>query len=119
MALIAGHEPIVCHHQYVPTAEGDYGFEIEAPRIKYGRGVLREVGAEAKVMGLRRVALFTDGCSRSSRSRPCAPRSKRPASTTKLYDAVHVEPTDDRSKAAALRPRTGASTATCRSAAAR
>ena len=42
MALIAGHEPIVCHHQYVPTAEGDYGFEIEAPRIKYGRGVLRE-----------------------------------------------------------------------------
>ncbi len=101
MALIAGHEPIVCHHQYVPTAEGDYGFEIEAPRIKYGRGVLREVGAEAKVMGLRRVALFTD--ERMLALEPLATvRASLAAAGVdyELYDAVHVEPTDVSFKAA-------------------
>jgi alcohol dehydrogenase class IV len=34
--------------------------EVEAPRVKFGRGAIDEVGAEAAALGMRRVALFTD-----------------------------------------------------------
>ena len=39
---------------------GDGAFAIESSAIKFGRGVLAEVGAEARALGLRRVGLFTD-----------------------------------------------------------
>ena len=35
-------------------------FAIEAPRIVFGRGALSELGDQARALGLRRVALFTD-----------------------------------------------------------
>src|ERR1700676_1970706 len=34
--------------------------EVDAPRVKFGRGAIDEVGPEAAAAGLRRVALFTD-----------------------------------------------------------
>ena len=95
MALVDGYEPILCHHQYVATPEGDYGFEVEAPRIKYGRGVLREVGPEAKVLGLRRVALFTDKTIVNLEPFATVRASLESAGVDyELYDTVHVEPTD-------------------------
>ena len=35
-------------------------FSVEAPKIKFGNGVLNELGEDAKSLGMRRVAVFTD-----------------------------------------------------------
>ena len=39
---------------------GDSIFSVEAPKIKFGRGSLQEVGDDAKALGMTRVAVFTD-----------------------------------------------------------
>ena len=38
---------------------GDRVFSVEAPKIKFGRGSLQEVGDDAKAFGMTRVAVFT------------------------------------------------------------
>ncbi|NUB17557.1 iron-containing alcohol dehydrogenase, partial [Azospirillum brasilense] len=45
-------------HPILPN--GDSGFTVEAASMKFGRGMLAEAGNDAKAMGMRRVALFTD-----------------------------------------------------------
>ena len=35
-------------------------FSVEAPKIKFGNGVLNELGEDAKSLGMKRVAVFTD-----------------------------------------------------------
>ena len=39
---------------------GDRIFAVEAPKIKFGRDSLLEIGDDAKVLGMTRVAVFTD-----------------------------------------------------------
>ena len=39
---------------------GDRIFSVEAPKIKFGRGSLNEVGDDAKALGMNRVAVYTD-----------------------------------------------------------
>ena len=39
---------------------GDSIFSVEAPKIKFGRGSLNEVGDDAKALGMSRVGVFTD-----------------------------------------------------------
>ena len=39
---------------------GDSVFSVEAPKIKFGSGVLNELGQDAKSLGMNKVALFTD-----------------------------------------------------------
>ena len=39
---------------------GDFIFSVEAPKIKFGRGSLQEVGDDAKGLGMSRVAVYTD-----------------------------------------------------------
>ncbi|HHZ78954.1 MAG TPA: iron-containing alcohol dehydrogenase, partial [Candidatus Lambdaproteobacteria bacterium] len=39
---------------------GDRIFSVEAPKIKFGRGSLQEVGDDAKALGMKRVVVFTD-----------------------------------------------------------
>ena len=39
---------------------GDRIFSVEAPKIKFGRGSLKEIGDDASALGMTRVALFTD-----------------------------------------------------------
>lgn len=51
---------MVCCAGYPFVDGGDTTFEVDTSRIKYGSGALREVGAEARDLGLRRVALVTD-----------------------------------------------------------
>jgi alcohol dehydrogenase class IV len=51
---------MICCAGYPFVDGGDTTFEVDASRIKYGSGALREVGAEARDLGMRRVALFTD-----------------------------------------------------------
>ena len=39
---------------------GDPIFSVEAPKIKFGRGALNEIGDDARALGMTRVAVFTD-----------------------------------------------------------
>jgi alcohol dehydrogenase class IV len=76
--------------------------EIEAPRVKFGRGAIDELGAEAAALGLRRVALFTDA--RLARL-PFVDRARRSLEAAGVdvafFDQVRIEPTDGSFRAAA------------------
>ena len=74
---------------------GDRIFSVEAPKIKFGRGSLHEVGDDAKALGMNRVAVFTD-----SVVAELEPVSKVVESLKSrgldviVYNQVTVEPTD-------------------------
>jgi len=69
--------------------------EVEAPRVKFGRGAIDEVGPEAAALGLRRVALFTDAHLAKLELLERARRSLRDAGVEVAeFDAVRIEPTD-------------------------
>ena len=74
---------------------GDRIFSVEAPKIKFGRGSLHEVGDDAKALGMSRVAIFTD-----SVVAELEPVSKVVESLKSrgldvvVYNQVTVEPTD-------------------------
>jgi len=86
---------------FQPSSGGDTAFSIEAPRIKFGPGVLREVGGDAQALGMTRIALFTD--SKVAQLEPLA-KAKKSLEAAGLdcvvYDEVEVEPTDRSFKAA-------------------
>jgi hydroxyacid-oxoacid transhydrogenase len=69
--------------------------EVEAPRVKFGRGAIAEVGPEAAGLGLRRVALFTD---RHVGRLPLVERARASLRAAGVdvaeFDAVRIEPTD-------------------------
>ncbi|MCP4492048.1 MAG: iron-containing alcohol dehydrogenase [Gammaproteobacteria bacterium] len=47
--------------QYFDTCEhGSDSFTVDIPKVTFGRGCLQEVGARAALLGMSRVALFTD-----------------------------------------------------------
>lgn len=88
---------VCCHHaiDYPAQPGGETVFEVEAPRVKYGRGALRETGTEAAALGLRRVALFTDHRVRQLEIFATVSASLRAAGVdAEVYDAVLIEPTD-------------------------
>ncbi|HYW52856.1 MAG TPA: hydroxyacid-oxoacid transhydrogenase [Dongiaceae bacterium] len=69
--------------------------EVEAPRVKFGRGAIDEVGAEAAALGLRRVALFTDAKLAAGAFVERARASLRAAGVDFAeFAAVRIEPTD-------------------------
>ena len=81
--------------EYDLVAGGERVFEIESTRIVYGPGALRELGTEARGLGLTRVALFTDV--RLARLEPVATATAALCDAgceVVCYDAVRVEPTD-------------------------
>jgi alcohol dehydrogenase class IV len=69
--------------------------EVEAPRVKFGRGAIAEVGPEAAALGLRRIALFTD---RHVGRLPLVERARASLRAAGVdvaeFDAVRIEPTD-------------------------
>jgi alcohol dehydrogenase class IV len=69
--------------------------EVEAPRVKFGRGAIDEVGPEAAALGLRRVALFTDRHVAKLELVERARRSLRASGVDVAeFDGVRIEPTD-------------------------
>lgn len=69
--------------------------EVEAPRVKFGRGAIDEVGPEAAALGLRRVALFTDAKLAAGAFVERARASLRAAGVDFAeFAAVRIEPTD-------------------------
>ncbi len=92
-----------CCHYYALTEHGDEVFSVDASAIKFGPGALREVGDDARVLGLRRVALYTDAGVVAQGHVARVQESLRAAGVdVAVYDEVRVEPTD-RSFAAAAR----------------
>src|SRR5450759_2617927 len=49
-----------CHQYFANTPEGDDAFVIDASRMVFGAGCLKEAGAHAKAQGMTRVAVYTD-----------------------------------------------------------
>ena len=83
-----------CHHyQFVPGNE--QVFSADVTRIRYGSGVLRELGQETQALGIKRAAVYTDSRIRSLplfEEALAALRSEGIEAV--IYDEVRVEPTD-------------------------
>ncbi len=87
---------------YEPTEGGDTTFAIEATRIKFGAGALKEIGFDARALGMSRVALFTDPRVAGLEPVEVAAKALRDGGMdVVIYDAVTVEPTDVSFKAGA------------------
>mgnify|MGYP000617967498 CR=1 FL=1 len=74
---------------------GDRIFSVEAPKIKFGRGSLHEVGDDAKALGMSRVAVFTDSVvSELEPVSKVVESLKSRGLDVIVYNQVTVEPTD-------------------------
>jgi len=92
---------MACQHYEIHDG-GERVFEVEAPRIKYGRGALEEAGAEARALGMTRVALFSDPQVAKLAPFTTVQQALRGAGIDAVgYTDVSVEPTDSSFKAAA------------------
>jgi alcohol dehydrogenase class IV len=86
---------MVCCAGYAFVEDGDTTFEVDASRIKYGSGALREAGADARDLGMRRVALITDPDVAKLPFVETVRASLRAAGCDVVtYDQARVEPTD-------------------------
>jgi alcohol dehydrogenase class IV len=93
---------MACGHYYPVTEGGDRAFAVDATSIKYGPGVLREVGDDAQVNGMTRVMLLTDAnLARTEHVAVVQEALARSGVEVILYDSVTVEPTDTSFKEAA------------------
>lgn len=86
---------MACCHYYAFTEHGDDIFSVDASAIKFGPGALREVGDDARTLGLGRVALYTDRVLADLDHVARVVESLRAAGIdVAVYDEVRVEPTD-------------------------
>ena len=94
---------ICCRHEhYAPSANGDHGFEVDGARLKYGRGVLTELGSAAVTLRIRRAGVFIDPYLRDSAFVDTALRSLREAGVdSAISTEIEIEPTDRSFKHAA------------------
>lgn len=86
---------MICCAGYPFVSGGDTTFEVDMSRIKYGSGALREVGTDARALGMTRVALVTDpGVARLSYVETVADSLRAAGCDVVTYDRASVEPTD-------------------------
>ena len=87
---------ICCRHEhYAPSPNGDRGFEVDGARLKYGRGVITELGYAATALGLRRAGVFVDPFLHQSPFVDAALRALREAGIDcAVYSEIEIEPTD-------------------------
>ncbi len=84
-----------CCHYYELTEHCEQIFSVDVSAIKFGPGALAEVGEDARALGLRRVALFTDPRVRALPAFETLSQSLRLSGVdVAVYDEVQVEPTD-------------------------
>ncbi|MCH7864542.1 MAG: iron-containing alcohol dehydrogenase, partial [Proteobacteria bacterium] len=85
---------------YKPMEGGDGAFVVEAPKIKFGIGSLNEIGADAKALGMKRVAFYTDPTVAKLQPVETVLKSLKAAGMdVAIYAEVEVEPTDRSFKA--------------------
>lgn len=86
---------MACCHHYALTEHGDDIFSVDASAIKFGPGALREVGDDARSLGLKRVALYTDrGVTQFGHVEQVRASLQAAGIDVAVYDEVRVEPTD-------------------------
>jgi alcohol dehydrogenase class IV len=84
-----------CHADFAAVEGSDRGFTVGMPTFTFGAGVLAEAGDNARELGLRRVALFTDQRMKGSEYFATVKASLAAAQVDfGVYDTVVVEPTD-------------------------
>jgi alcohol dehydrogenase class IV len=84
-----------CHADFAAVEGSDRGFTVGMPTFTFGRGVLAEAGDNARDLGLKRVALFTDPRLASSEYVATVKASLAAAGVdAAVYSDVAVEPTD-------------------------
>ncbi|AFM19873.1 alcohol dehydrogenase, class IV [Mycolicibacterium chubuense NBB4] len=82
--------------------EFDSAFTVDASRVTFGRGCVREVGDRARALGMTRVALFSDATVSALALFDTARQSLRDAGIDVVaYTDTRVEPTDESFRAAA------------------
>jgi alcohol dehydrogenase class IV len=90
-----------CCHHYDFIDGNEQIFAVDPSTIRFGRGALAEMGHDARALGLKRVALFTDGGVAKLEAVATATSALRAADIdVAVYDEVRVEPTDESFKAA-------------------
>jgi alcohol dehydrogenase class IV len=86
---------VLCCQGYPFVAGGETAFQVDAARVIYGSGALRETGLAAKDLGMTRVALFTDaGVARLEPVATVSAALRAAGLDVALYDRSRVEPTD-------------------------
>jgi len=91
-----------CHADFSLTDASDKAFTVGMPTFTFGHGCLGEAGDQARDLGLRRAALFTDAALRDSAHVAAVSDSLAAAGVdVVIYDEVVVEPTTASFKAAA------------------
>ncbi len=89
--------------------EGETVFTVNSTPIKFGPGALREVGADAQALGMKRVALFVDSHVLAGATGETVLGALRAAGLdVAVYDQTRCEPNSDSFEAAAAFAREGA-----------
>lgn len=84
-----------CCHYYEFTEHGDTVFSVDVSAIKFGPGALGEVGEDARELGLKRVAVFTDPVLAELPYLETVTRALQRSSVDfAVYRDTRVEPTD-------------------------
>jgi alcohol dehydrogenase class IV len=94
---------------YLAPGDGETVFAVSSVPIKFGPGALRELGADAQSLGMKRVALFVDPHVLASPPGETALASLRGAGLdVAVFDQARCEPNSDSFEAAAAFARDGA-----------
>ena len=90
-----GEMTLGCCHYYEFTEGRESVFAVDPSAIRFGPGVLQEVGHDARSLGLKRIALYTDRVVAQLDIVADAIKALRDAGIDAVvYGDVHVEPTD-------------------------
>lgn len=93
---------MTCCHHYDFIDGNEHIFAVDPSTIRFGPGALTEIGHDARAIGMKRVALFTDAGVARLEAVSTATAALRAADVdVAVYDQVRVEPTDESFKAAA------------------
>lgn len=87
---------MACCHHYEFLEGNEQVFAVDPTAIRFGPGVLREIGHDAKEAGMARVALFSDKVVAGLEAMETVKKALSKSGVDfDVYDQVHVEPTDE------------------------
>ena len=87
---------MACCQGYPFVDGGDRVFEVDTSRIAYGSGAMQELGTNARLLGMRRVALFTDaGVAELAGFERAKATLVQAGCDVAVYDRSRVEPTNE------------------------
>jgi len=94
--------------KFLAPGDGETIFSVSSSPIKFGAGALRELGAEAQALGMKRIGLFVDAHVLGSIPGQTALAALREAGVAvEVYDHARCEPNSDSFEAAAAFARNG------------